>query len=305
MQGELFSNNLNYFVTLYETLDYASAARKLPMSYQGLRKSIAKLEQGLEVELFEHDASGRLHPTEYADLLYEQAEHWSADIMHLGKQFSRISELSRKVVHIGFANGALAFMGYELITEFEKRYPRLALRIVEDYSTVINQALQDGEYPFVVTTGPFDENVELVELARGTYCAWMPEGHPLAGRDTMSFADLAGETVLILPEEEKGSATLSQTVAESVPDIEFVRVSDLFWLLAHVMQGKGVGIGIDWLNGAIGDHTDIVAVPIESNLCWSIGLTKRGGAVLSEDETAAMNFILEWFEERVKPLNNR
>lgn len=300
MQGELFSNNLAYFVALYETLDYAAAARKLPMSYQGLRKSIAKLEQGLEVELFTHNPSGRLQPTEYADILYEQAQHWLADTVHLDRQFKRIAELSRKAIYIGFANGALPFMGYELVSAFEERYPRLTLKIVEDYSTVINQALQDGEYPFVITTGPFDENIELIELARGAYYAWLPEDHPLASHESLTFADLANKTVLVLPEEEKGSATLSQIIASQVPDVDFLRVSDFFWLLAYVMQGKGVGICVDWLNGAISDHTDIASVPIESDVDWRIGLARREGAVLSDDEQCAMDFILEWFETRIR-----
>ena len=51
---------------------YVDAARAIPMSYQGLRKSIDSLELALKMLLFSKLADGSLISTEQTDLLYER-----------------------------------------------------------------------------------------------------------------------------------------------------------------------------------------------------------------------------------------
>lgn len=62
---------------------YVDAARAIPMSYQGLRKSIDSLELALKMLLFSKLADGSLISTKQADLLYERTICWYEDVHSL------------------------------------------------------------------------------------------------------------------------------------------------------------------------------------------------------------------------------
>lgn len=297
MHGSYFSNNLNYFTALYETLDYTIAARKLRMSYQGLRKAMLKLEQDLELELFAHDEDGHLRPTEYAEALYEQVQQWDVEAIQLEDRFKVIAEKSRKAIYVGFANGTLPFMGFGLVTEFEQEFPHLTLRIVEEHGSVIDQSLHDGDYPFAMTTGPFDDDFELVEVVECKPLVWLNRSHPKARRSTLTLADLSHETVFTLTPEENFAKASEEMINNEAARVTYVHVSNPFWLLTNVIQGFGIGIGIDWLDHALGNQVDIASVPLESNLRWHIGLVKRKDIELSADQRLALDFLRSRLQE--------
>ena len=85
-------DQISYFEMLYKEQNIIRAAARVPMSTQGLGKSIRALEREFEVPLFEIKPNGGRTPTPYAHALAIYVKHMHAARKKLKQEFDRISK---------------------------------------------------------------------------------------------------------------------------------------------------------------------------------------------------------------------
>lgn len=89
-------DQLGYFSALYQTHSVSAAALQVPMSVQGLNKSIHALESELGVTLFEAGENGSRIPTSYADAFARHVEEVGESYDHLIEIFAAIKAAEKK-----------------------------------------------------------------------------------------------------------------------------------------------------------------------------------------------------------------
>ena len=89
-------DQLHYFAAVYRERNIVAAAAQVPMSTQGLSKSIHRLEAELGVPLFVIEANGGRTPTEYADVLARFAWRIFDEYEQLTSDFERIQSKSAR-----------------------------------------------------------------------------------------------------------------------------------------------------------------------------------------------------------------
>lgn len=125
------SNNLSsyrIFCAVANTENISSAAKELFISQPAVSKAISKLEQNLNVTLFDRTSRG-VTLTYEGKLLYTQVESAFRSIEHGEKQIQRITELGIGHLSLGVSTTLCKFVLLPYLKEFIHEKPHIQLSI--------------------------------------------------------------------------------------------------------------------------------------------------------------------------------
>lgn len=295
----LFSSNLQYFATLYRTLNYSKSAKIIPITYQGLKKAIRALEQELDVRLFEQGANNDLIPTEQADMLYERIRLWNLDTRRLEESLAAVSFSQRKVVRLGTTDGTHGYFGLGMEEAFAAEHPSLTLKVVEYADLIIDQALLDCEFNLALTVAPFNPAFETTTLASTPYIAWVSKEHRLAGREKLLPEDFDGETLITLDTNVKIPEHFQNLFDRMGVQLRStIDCSEVIWIYIYALENCGLGLCVEHVGDALLGNEGVVAIPIECDASWTFGVSHLRDHVLTEDEQAVVDFLVRRAAER-------
>ncbi|MDG4826289.1 LysR family transcriptional regulator [Asanoa sp. WMMD1127] len=191
---------LRYFVAVAERLHFTRAAEALYVSQPALSKQIHALETQLRAPLFERDRrTVRLTAAGEALLPGARAalEAWAAAEADLAAALAR--QAAELVV--GMSTGVGRSLLPAVRARFAAAAPDAELRLRQvpwsDPTGGLGDAATDAA--FVWLPLPDDERFAWVTVATEDRLVALAASHPLAGRDTIAFADLRDEPFLALP----------------------------------------------------------------------------------------------------------
>lgn len=213
----------------YETL--SKAAEKLLLSQPALTRSMQKLESDLGVALFERQKN-KIALNDNGRLAVECAEKIMYDVHNM---VERLHTYDRSKHTIAVGSCAPAPL-WRLLPELAAVYPELTIasELKNDWQVV--QGLKNELYQLIITVQKITDDLLLCY----PYCQEhlllsVPPAHPLAMYQNVSFADLAGETMLLFTEigfwrdicEQKMSHTQFIMQQEATTFSSLVKVSAL------------------------------------------------------------------------------
>lgn len=282
--GDLDLRRLRYFLTLADELNYGRAADVLHIAQPALSRSIAALERGLGVRLFERSRAGtRLAPA--GELLREEARSLlrSADTL---QRRIRVADREGRSVTIGFMPGLILT---PVVRRLEEHFPGLRVDMVRTSWTEQITAVRDGRFDAAFAYRPFaDDGLTVVDLFAEPRSVALPADHPRAGSSRLVLADLAGD-VLLQPVEavpEWRGAVASPGAIDAVsPTVEekFERVA----------AGRGVLILPESITRYY-HRPDLTFVPVtdlpEAQVCL-VFEARRRSAVLRELVAASAHAV--------------
>lgn len=188
---------LRYFVAVAEERHFGRAAARLHMTQPPLSRAIKQLETDLGVVLLHRSATGveltlagnALH--DEARRLLEQAEQARA----------RVTAAGAATLVIGTLADSAGENGARLAATFRRRHPEAEVRIRETDFADPTTGLRSGLVDVALTRAPFDDTgISMRVLRTDPMGVVLRADDPLAGRETLSLADLAGRPWFQLPE---------------------------------------------------------------------------------------------------------
>lgn len=135
--------DIQYFLIAAEEMSFTRAAERLHITQQSLSGRIAKLEQQLEVRLFERGNPMIL--TEAGAFFQERAKVIYSMQEQTLEGLDDIRDFRRGSLKIGILNNQGAHVLPETITKFHKIYPQIKLHFLEAPSLALQEALQKGQ----------------------------------------------------------------------------------------------------------------------------------------------------------------
>lgn len=287
------SEQLRYFELAYQEGSFSAAARKIPVSHQGLTKSIRALERELGVTLFELDEdTGKPTPTPYATELYEFVAVFDSNLRLLGEAFDRLRKNATFTVRLGCSLGVLGAYGPELIDDFMAAHPNIRVQYWESNDDLCERGLLDGQFDIAIVVSPVTDGCDGIDLYDSPFYFWLKRDSDIArkvqqaGRDRLVIEDLAGVPIAIPGTGFKCCEQLKRVA--SAHDVSLGRIfemSEIFQLYEYVMDGKGVGFA----NGTLIDlpvfNSDdtIIALPLDE-LRWGFSIEHVSTHALGEAE---------------------
>ena len=286
------TEQLYYFELAYTEGSFSAAARKVPVSHQGLTKSIRSLERELGVTLFSPDAeTGLPAPTPYAQELYEFVAVFNSNLRLLNEAFERLRGEESYTVRLGCSLGILGAYGPELLDEFSAAHPNVRVSYWESNDALCDQGLLENRYDIALGVVPLPEGFEGRQLYESPVYFWLRRDDPvavraLAGDGVLEPADLDGRDIAI---PGTGFKCFDQLKAyaerHGITLGRCFEMSEIFQLYAYAIAGRGLGFA----NGTLVDlpvfkaNEEVVALPVRG-LNWGFAIERLTTHALGEAE---------------------
>ncbi|MFH8369549.1 LysR family transcriptional regulator [Streptomyces sp. NPDC018031] len=193
---ELQIRHLRALCAVAETGSLNRAAAGLGLPQPALSRQIRRVERLLGGALFDRGATGA-RPTAYGTAVLEQARTILALLDDTAGELGRLRADAPGVVRVGWTSSALsgALMDWGEVQKPERRVQF----VVADTSTELLGMLRTGELDAAVRVAGADcallhtDDLAELALAESAMQVAVADDHPLARRDAVSMADLAGQ----------------------------------------------------------------------------------------------------------------
>ena len=190
--------DLQYLVALAEHRHFCRAAAASFVSQPTLSTQIMKLENELGIPLVER-APRRVMLTPAGHEIVERARRILAEVEQLKESARRTRDPEAGTVRLGIFPTLGPYLLPHVVPNIRERFPRLELLLVEEKTEVILRQLREGRLDAGVLALPLhDEQLHVEFLFEEQFLLAVPQAHPLARRGTLSLADLAHESLLLL-----------------------------------------------------------------------------------------------------------
>ena len=189
---------LKYIVAVAREKHFGRAAEACYVSQPTLSVAVKKLEEELEIRLFERSASD-VTVTTLGEEIVRQAQS-------VLEQAAAIKEIAKRgkdplagVLTLGVIYTIGPYLLPKLVLQVIERTPQMPLMLQENFTARLLEMLRSGEIDCAILAEPFpDTGLAMTPLYDEPFLAVVPASHPLAERDWVSAADLKNETMLLL-----------------------------------------------------------------------------------------------------------
>ena len=189
---------LRYIVAVAREKHFGKAAETCYVSQPTLSVAIKKLEDELEVKLFERSA-GDVTVTPLGQEIVRQAQM----VLEQAAGIKEIAKRGQDPLAGPLALGVIYTIGPyllpDLVRQAIERTPQMPLVLQENFTARLLEMLRTGEIDCAILAEPFpDTALATAALYDEPFLAAVPSTHPLAERDFVTSQDLKQETMLLL-----------------------------------------------------------------------------------------------------------
>lgn len=211
---------LRQFAAFADAGTLSGAAEILHLSQPALSRNMKKLEDELGVALFERKKN-KLELNENGEYVLKLAKELLEDADSLA---ARVRDFDRKnrTISLGVCAPAPVWILAPLITN---TFPYMALQTEMDDDKRLLANLENDVYQLIVThTLPHGTQYCCKKCATETLLFSLPKGHRYARRKSLSFSEMNGENMLLMPD----IGFWDFVCTDKMPDSRFLTQSDRF-----------------------------------------------------------------------------
>ncbi len=189
---------LKYIVAVAREKHFGRGAEACHVSQPTLSVAIKKLEEELQVKLFERNAN-EITVTPLGEEIVRQAQS-------VLEQAENIREIARRgkdplagSLRLGVIYTIGPYLLPDLVRQIIEKTPQMPLMLQENFTVKLLEELRTGEIDCAILAEPFpDTNLAIAPLYDEPFMAAVPSNHPLAARASVTAEELKKETLLLL-----------------------------------------------------------------------------------------------------------
>lgn len=189
---------LKYIVAVAREKHFGKAADACHVSQPTLSVAIKKLEEELEVKLFERNAS-EIAVTPLGEEIIRQAQSVLEQAEGIREIAKRGKDPLAGSLRLGIIYTIGPYLLPELVRQTIERNPQMPLMLQENFTVKLLEELRTGEIDCAILAEPFpDTNLAIAPLYDEPFVAAVPSTHALAKRSSVNAEELKHETMLLL-----------------------------------------------------------------------------------------------------------
>ena len=189
---------LKYIVAVAREKHFGRAAEACYVSQPTLSVAVKKLEEELEVRLFERSASD-VTVTALGEEIVRQAQSVLEQAASIKEIAKRGKDPLAGVLTMGVIYTIGPYLLPKLVLQVIERTPQMPLMLQENFTARLLEMLRSGEIDCAILAEPFpDTGLAIAPLYDEPFLAAVPASHPLAECDAVSASELKNETMLLL-----------------------------------------------------------------------------------------------------------
>ena len=189
---------LKYIVAAAREKHFGRAAEACFVSQPTLSVAIKKLEEELDVKIFERGAA-EISVTPLGEQIVRQAQR----VLEDAQEIREMAKLGKDPLSGPLRLGIIYTIGPYLLPELVKntieQVPQMPLMLQENFTAKLLDMLRLGELDCAIMAEPFPESgLATAPLYDEPFQAALPTGHALAKRRTLTAEELKQDTMLLL-----------------------------------------------------------------------------------------------------------
>jgi LysR family hydrogen peroxide-inducible transcriptional activator len=189
---------LKYIVAVAREKHFGRAAEACFVSQPTLSVAVKKIEEELDVKLFERSAN-EVTVTPLGEEIVRQAQA-------VLEQAAAIKEIAKRgknplagPLKLGVIYTIGPYLLPDLVRQMIQRSPEMPLMLQENFTVKLLEMLRTGELDCAILAEPFpDTGLAMAPLYDEPFYAAVPQSHALAKQDTITSEQLKAETMLLL-----------------------------------------------------------------------------------------------------------
>jgi DNA-binding transcriptional LysR family regulator len=272
---------LAYFVAVAETRHFTRAAEQVGVAQPTLSQQIRELEKGLGAPLFTRGA-GNIELTAAGEEILPIARRMLAEADNAHRAIRELDDLRRGQVRLGATPSLCTGLIPNIVAEYHRKHPGVAIVITEGGSRGLQQLLADGALDLALLVDSRAENdpriateplfvEELVVISA-------PDGPPPTRRARLPIAALRGKQLVMFREGyDLREATLAACRAEGFEPTFAVEGGEMDAVLGFVAAGLGVAVVPSTV---VGERFRVTRLA-EPALTRTVQVAQRSGVQLS------------------------
>ena len=189
---------LKYIVAVAREKHFGKAAEACHVSQPTLSLAIKKLEEELELKLFERNAS-EVTVTPLGSEVVLQAQSVLEQASHIKEIAKRGKDPLAGALKLGVIYTIGPYLLPDLVKNIIAKTPQMPLMLQENFTVKLLELLRTGELDCAILAEPFpDANLAVAPLYDEPFLAAMPANHPFARQASVTVDQLKAETMLLL-----------------------------------------------------------------------------------------------------------
>ena len=189
---------LKYIVAVAREKHFGRAADACFVSQPTLSVAIKKLEEELDVKLFERSAN-EVAVTPLGEEIVRQAQGVLEQAAHIKEIAKRGKNPLAGPLKLGVIYTIAPYLLPELVRKVIQKSPEMPLMLQENFTVKLLEMLRTGEIDCAILAEPFpDAGLATAALYDEPFMAAVPSTHPLAALASVTAQALKDETMLLL-----------------------------------------------------------------------------------------------------------
>ena len=288
-------NQLEYFVTAAETLNFTRAAAKCYISQTAMTQQIRALEKTVGTALFLRD-NHHVELTAAGKVLLNEA-HLILERSNEALRMARLaSEGIAGEITIGFIRGYGQSDLFDTIRSFHRTYPNIKIRLMKENSSILMNALEKKECDVVFSIASKNVNPLIFEhryLKSYPVMGVLYADHPLSFRSFLTYGDLEKECFIMMQPSDRSRDQMEESMliyerGGYLPNVAAVE-GDQEKLLLMISAGMGISLLPEYITRIYQKNPHITILPVQK-----------------QDGTAeTIDFEVYWLKENANPAVNQ
>lgn len=234
---------LRVFRTILETGSVSEAARKLNISQPAVSKTLAGIEQEMEIQLFERIA-GRLVPTMHAQALVPDVNRIFADFTLFNQTARELRTGNRGHVKLAVTPSSSASLVPLAISAFKQKHAAVDFSILATTTQGVISLVEQNEAEIgICQPNSGEASVVATHLRRGAVKCVMPADHELTRLKNISPRDLEGFDIISISTFEATGAKIAEAFRKEGYRLRPIAEANQS-LTACALVAAGVGIAL-------------------------------------------------------------
>lgn len=275
--------NIQYYYALHNYASFQKAADSIPITVQGLRKSIRSIEEEIGVSLYLR-GKDTLVFTDAGEYFYEFCRNVQEQYQGMLSSMDAVRRGSRTKISMAFSMGAFGLFSPQFVQTLLEDLSNRRLSHITRPEYEIVKGLKEGRYDFAITWGnPDPSHFTYDPIADVPFYIIVNNRHPLAAAREIGIADLKNEKLIFFDAQMRPQQILVESCRMHgfAPDTSLT-TNETMVMLTYLTQNMGVGFVLPNEVGLY-DRTKFTAILVR-DIVFPLGITSLRQHLYTADE---------------------
>lgn len=262
--------DLHYLVAVADQRNFSKAANQCAISQPTLSNQIKKLEDLLNVQIFNRD-SQIVNMTSVGSQIVDIARKITKDAETIKLIAKQASSINDNKITMGAFPTLANYVFPEYVFRLKQLYEGMKLTLIEEKTDVLIDMLVSSRVDVAFLAMPVDDDrLEGVQLFDDPFYVAVSDLHPFADKEEIEIDELVNESLLLLDEGHCLRSQMLKLCSGSYNYADDFRAASLETL--RMMVKSGIGITLMPSVSIYPGETDIKYIPIKTKPYRTIGL---------------------------------